>query len=66
MGEGILYGAIFLISFLIYLSILIWTEFYSGKEKKRKGIGIVKSNGERLHIPSCWIVRNGGESGRRY
>ena len=37
MGEGILYGAIFLISFLIYLSILIWIESYSAKEKTNKG-----------------------------
>lgn len=36
MGEGILYGAIFLISFLIYLSILIWIESYSAKEKTNK------------------------------
>lgn len=39
MGEGILYGAIFLISFLIYLSILIWIESYSAKEKTNKGSG---------------------------
>lgn len=37
MGEGILYGAIFLISFLIYFSILIWIESYSAKEKTNKG-----------------------------
>ena len=37
MGEGKLYGAIFLISFLIYLSILIWIESYSAKEKTNKG-----------------------------
>ena len=37
MGKGILYGAIFLISFLIYLSILIWIESYSAKEKTNKG-----------------------------
>ena len=37
MGEGILYGEIFLISFLIYLSILIWIESYSAKEKTNKG-----------------------------